>query len=616
MRPMTIHLPVVLRRPRLLAFVYLTTLAIVMAASGAFVWIVSGHVTDAAIDASVQADQSLLRAFVQTLVLDEDLSLSTGDAARAKVLEAELASLVQPGGILRLKLWAPDGTILLSDVPQLRGQKFELEDDLMEAFQGGVSTDISSGTEGEERAEDALPAEKVVGEYLPVFRNGQIPAVFEVYRDAGPILARVDASRRDLILFTLLSIAGLAVVLRLIFKAASDRLERQTAALVEATRRDGLTGLLNHGAIVAELAGKLEKARSEGGAIAIGLLDLDNFRALNDNHGHPAGDEALRRVARVLREELADRTPLGRFGPDEFLAIAPPEVANDLEPAIERLRIRLATISLQFGSSERLPVTVSAAIAEFPVHADATTELLSVATVALGEAKASGGDAVRVAHPAEADRRVAESRSFDVLKGLIIAVDTKDRYTVRHSEDVARYATFLAERIGLDPEQRRTLRVAGLLHDVGKIGVPDAILRKPAALTSSEYDIVKQHVALGHLIVRDMANLEQVRAGIRYHHERWDGTGYLDRLGGEEIPLIARLLSVADAFSAMTSSRPYRQALDIREALKRLEDGAETQFDPTLVKVFVAGIETAEDAPMPGIIRPGMGAWSILEGAA
>src|SRR5205085_12305273 len=150
-------------------------------------------------------------------------------------------------------------------------------------------------------------------------------------------------------------------------------------------------------------------------------VDIDNFRALTANHGHPAGDEALRRVARLLREELDEATILGRFGPDEFLAVAPPGSAYDLEPAIERLRSRLATLSLQFGGSERLPVTVSAAIAEFPVHAAATTELLSVATVALGEAKASGGDAVRVAHPAEEDRRAAESRSFDILKGLVLA---------------------------------------------------------------------------------------------------------------------------------------------------------------------------------------------------
>ncbi len=119
---------------------------------------------------------------------------------------------------------------------------------------------------------------------------------------------------------------------------------------------------------------------------------------------------------------------------------------------------------------------------------------------------------------------------------------------------MARYALFLSERIGIDAEARDTIRTAGLLHDVGKIGIPDTILRKPAALTPEEYDIVKQHVALGDLIVRDLPEIEVVRAGIRHHHERWDGTGYLDGLAGEVIPLVARILAVADAFSAMTTT--------------------------------------------------------------
>jgi putative nucleotidyltransferase with HDIG domain len=195
---------------------------------------------------------------------------------------------------------------------------------------------------------------------------------------------------------------------------------------------------------------------------------------------------------------------------------------------------------------------------------------------------------------------LAERSSFDVLVGLVIAVDTKDRYTKRHSEDVARYATFLADLIGADPELTRTLGIAGLLHDIGKIGIPDAILRKPAALSAAEYEIVKQHVKLGDSVVRDLPNLEEVRAGIRHHHERWDGTGYLHGLSGEAIPLIARLLSVADAFSAMTTSRPYRKALSITESLRRLEDAAGSQLDPSLVVAFVAGIETAPDAPLPG----------------
>jgi HD-GYP domain-containing protein (c-di-GMP phosphodiesterase class II) len=194
----------------------------------------------------------------------------------------------------------------------------------------------------------------------------------------------------------------------------------------------------------------------------------------------------------------------------------------------------------------------------------------------------------------------AAATSFDVLQGLIIAVDTKDRYTKRHSEDVARYGTFLAERLGLPGDEIRTIGVAGMLHDVGKIGIPDRILRKPGSLTEAEYEVVKQHVALGDMIVRDLPDIEAIRAGIRHHHERWDGQGYLDRLEGEDIPLIARILAVADAFSAMTTTRPYRKALDVREALTRLGDAAGTQLDERLVTAFIDGIEHAEDPPLPG----------------
>jgi HD-GYP domain-containing protein (c-di-GMP phosphodiesterase class II) len=154
--------------------------------------------------------------------------------------------------------------------------------------------------------------------------------------------------------------------------------------------------------------------------------------------------------------------------------------------------------------------------------------------------------------------------------------------------------------VGLEPELIEAIRVAGLLHDVGKIGIPDHVLRKPGKLTADEYEIVKQHVALGDMIVRDVPDLDLVRAGIRHHHERWDGEGYLHRLAGEEIPLIARILAVGDAFSAMTTTRPYRKALDIREALTRLGDAAGTQLDDALVEAFVRGIETDADAPLPG----------------
>jgi HD-GYP domain-containing protein (c-di-GMP phosphodiesterase class II) len=142
--------------------------------------------------------------------------------------------------------------------------------------------------------------------------------------------------------------------------------------------------------------------------------------------------------------------------------------------------------------------------------------------------------------------------------------------------------------------------MAGLLHDVGKIGIPDHILRKPCKLSEAEYAIVQQHVALGDKIVRDLPDLDEIRAGIRHHHERWDGGGYLDHLEGEAIPAIARVLAVADAFSAMTTTRPYRKALSVHEALERLGDAAGTQLEERLVIAFMEGIEHDADPPLPG----------------
>jgi HD-GYP domain-containing protein (c-di-GMP phosphodiesterase class II) len=224
---------------------------------------------------------------------------------------------------------------------------------------------------------------------------------------------------------------------------------------------------------------------------------------------------------------------------------------------------------------------------------------MASAATTLAEAKASGGDAIRVAGRLPVPS--ADAKTFDVFQGLIVAIDTKDRYTKRHCEDVARYALFLARRLGLGPDLAQTIRVAGLLHDVGKIGIPDAILRKPGRLTDDEFQVVKQHVALGDMIVRDLPDIELIRAGVRHHHERWDGRGYLHALAGEDIPLVARILAVGDAFSAMTTTRPYRKSVSVEEALRRIEDAAGTQLDETMVESFVDGIRNDPDAPLPGV---------------
>jgi putative nucleotidyltransferase with HDIG domain len=229
-------------------------------------------------------------------------------------------------------------------------------------------------------------------------------------------------------------------------------------------------------------------------------------------------------------------------------------------------------------------------VARTPRDGHQALDLLSVAEAALREAKTSGGQITKVADQSTIGSLAAQNTVFGVFEGLLVTVDTKDHYTRAHSEDVTGYALFLAEALGLPDEERRLLRLAGLLHDIGKIGIPDGILRKPAPLTGEEYDIVKQHVALGDAIVGAVPQLAEVRAGVRHHHERWDGTGYLDGLKGLAIPHLARILAVADAYSAMTTTRPYRKALPPDEALARVAQAAGTQLDPELAMAFVTAM--------------------------
>jgi diguanylate cyclase (GGDEF)-like protein len=575
--------------PALLALVFGAFLVIIgMTATGQSI-LVSSHVTSQSLDAIVTSDASLVRILVNGTLVPADLDPTTLQPTRVATLQAEMAVVARRGIIERLEVRTPTGGFLFAS--DGRAQAATSSPDF--AMAAGGSTFASIGP----NADSQLGTSQVLTESLPITSGGIVRAVLTVTRDAEPILARIAAAQQEIVILTLSAALVVAFILYLIFRSAHRRLRRQTAALVEATRRDPLTGTLNHGALVAALAGRIDAARASAGTIEVALIDVDNFRLLNDTHGHAAGDAALLELCRVLSACAPDGSIVGRYGPDEFLVISAPGTVATLRSALDQLRSDLTEVTLPFGESERLPLTISAGICAFPLDADSVTGLLSVAATVLGEAKSSGGDSVRVAEAAGATP--AFTKSFDILQGLVVAIDNKDRYTKRHSEDVARYADFLADRLGLAPDLRRAIHVAGLLHDVGKIGIPDQILRKPAKLTAEEMGVIQQHVALGHMIVRDLPQLELVKAGIRFHHERWDGHGYLDQLEGAQIPLIARLLAVADAFSAMTTTRPYRKAFSVDESLVRLEDSVGTQLDEELVRAFVLGIRTAEDPPLP-----------------
>ena len=586
-------------RPMLLALVIGVVLVLVGVTASALVAVTSVHLSTSTLSSVASRDASLVALFVNANLRTTDLTSPGPEAERVAELSGMLATLTENDSIVRLELRGLDGRVIASDARGVVGRD-GVDSPAMKAARAGTAPApvlVEAGQPIE--ATGTLPNDTgMVQEYLPILdEDGRPLAVVGLWRDAGQLIASLNDSRRDIMFVTLFAGALLAAILFGVFRSSQARLTRQHRQLLDATRTDALTGLLNHGAIVGRLAEELETARGGDGRIGVALVDVDNFRLFNTTHGHDAADQVLLMVAGLVEREQPESI-VARYGPDEFLLVRPGADTADLERTIARLRADLEQLSVQFGESERLPVSVSVGICAFPDHAASVTELLSAAAVAVGEAKASGGDGVRIAHVGEEERVM--SGSLDVLQGLVIAVDTKDRYTKRHSEDVARYAVFLAQRIGLDEEMLRTIQLAGLLHDIGKIGIPDVVLRKPSKLTDDEYRMFQQHVALGDAIVRDVPNVEIVRAGIRHHHERWDGDGYLEHLEGEEIPVIGRILAVADAFSAMTTTRPYRKALSVTEALKRLGDAAGTQLQEELVTEFITGIETAADAPLPG----------------
>ena len=589
-------------RPVLLLIVYGLFLVIVGVTATAQTMLVSLHFSTASLEATIGSDAATIRTFANGFLQPADLA-GTPASGRTADVESRLTALLHPGELVRVDIRRTDGMILFTTDPSARGSAAPVSPGFEKAIGGAgepaVDAALLDGTQPVEAPGAGLSATRLLRGYFPlVGAAGTVQAVVAIFRDAAPLFARLDDVRTQVVLVTLTAALIVAALLFVIFRAAQRRITVQTAQLVEAARRDPLTGLLNHGSVVGELAIAIEDARRAEAAIGVALVDLDNFRLLNETYGHEAGDDALTRVADRLRRALPPGGTLGRSGPDEFLVFVPAADVVALEPLLDTVRTELADDSLQFAASERLPITVSAGIAMFPEHAASVTELLSLVAVVLAEAKASGGDRVRTAGPRAEPS--GQARGFDVLQGLILAVDTKDRYTKRHSEDVARYGVFLAKRLGLDESFVATVRTAGLLHDVGKIGIPDSVLRKPGRLTSDEYEIVKQHVALGDSIVRNVADVDVVRAGIRHHHERWDGRGYLHALRGEDIPLVARILAVGDAFSAMTTTRPYRKALSVEEALRRLADAAGSQLDEALAAAFIEGIETAADAPLPG----------------
>lgn len=370
-----------------------------------------------------------------------------------------------------------------------------------------------------------------------------------------------------------------------------DEKERLSRALV----KDDLTGLSNHRHFFECFNACIEEKKEK---IAVLFIDIDKFRAINNTFGHTAGDQVLKTMAGVLNKYVHRDCEAFRFGGEEFvILLCDDEVSRAVEIA-EEIRVKVVRSLYVADLEVRYPVTVSIGISMYPEQTAEPRQLVVRAEKANEYAKLTGRNRVCV-YEKMIDAKLEEYMKHGAKKDLLIefvitlasAIDLKDIYTGKHSEEVAHYSLMIADAMGLDEEQRYVLKMGSTLHDLGKIAIPDMILRKSDKLSKDEFEHIKKHTIIGSELIREIIDDDGVLSCVRHHHERIDGKGYPDGLKGDQISLLARIVCVADAYHAMVSDRPYRPGMSVEEAIEQLLIHSGTQFDEDIVQVFVKLLE-------------------------
>ena len=411
-------------------------------------------------------------------------------------------------------------------------------------------------------------------------------------------------------------------------KRLHESLQREHEALNEANARlstlastDMLTNLPNHRALQTLLKQECERARRFGRPLSLLFFDGDRFKQVNDTYGHSVGDVVLRELGERTRSVLRAGDTVGRFGGEEFLVLLPETDAQEAKVVAERLRSAVAASPVApHEVAGGIAVTVSIGVASYPINGATANELHEQADQAMYWSKRLGRNQVRTAteaaranrdaalkaatnqalerheapisddgHAPEQQIRVEQLR---LIYSLMNALDRRDPGMSTHAHEVSDLVVGMARLLQFDEEQTWRAATAAFLHDIGKIALPDRLLLQPREhFSAQEWQLLHQHAELGAAIVEDSACLSELAPAIRHHHERWDGTGTPDRLAGEDIPLEARLIAVAEAYHAMISEQPYQAACEPSAALEELERRAGTQFDPTLLTLFRAVLE-------------------------
>jgi diguanylate cyclase (GGDEF)-like protein/putative nucleotidyltransferase with HDIG domain len=388
-------------------------------------------------------------------------------------------------------------------------------------------------------------------------------------------------------------------------------------ALALRANRDELTGLYNHGYLQERLRDLVNLATRYDRPLSVLMVDIDHFKFINDSHGHTTGDKVLKALATTMVEVFRATDVIARYGGEEFVVILPETRIDEALVVAERLRQTVQGLAVKTQETNKasrvaicITLTVSVGVAGLPEDADNATELLMTADAALAEAKRTRNCVFAYRQilrnqKTESKRLVMidsffRDSSIAAIRPLVKAIDMRKPGSAHHSEKTAEYAVAIGRELGLSTSELALLCKAALLHDIGEIVISDQLLNKTGRLSKKEFEIVKQHCEVGAQILSQSPNLAAAAEIVLYHHERYDGHGYPDGLIGEQIPMLSRIISVADSLDAMTSPRPYQETRTIEQAMAELKVNSGTQFDPRVVEVAEKAIVYLLDRPEEG----------------
>lgn len=430
--------------------------------------------------------------------------------------------------------------------------------------------------------------------FFLAFRFGYFGLVVAMLLNANEIRIiaglYIQSHRPDL--FIGFFVKSFTVIVITIVAILSQRQEAQRKLLQQLSLTDELTGIFNQRFFHVTLEKEIARANKDGGSVGLIVIDIDDFKIYNDVYGHDCGDTILKGTGALLKAVATENQFICRCGGDEFAIILPDANPQDIEKMAYDFKKSMWEREEQYFPEDLCKkITFSMGLSEYPHLSSGKDELISQADMALYHAKNLGKDKIHFYQDVLKYIRKGISSNHQqligIFKALLSAISAKDKYTLGHSERVSAYAVAIGEALGLNYKEITILQYAGLLHDIGKIEIPMSVLNKIEPLTGEEIEQLRMHPVYSENILEPLDNMTQLRDDVRHHHERFDGGGYPDGVKGERISLGARILCVADSFDAMISERPYRRSMTQEQAILELKNGAGTQFDPEIARVFI-----------------------------